>query len=864
MPKSKNTKPTRPSKSKPAPGPSRVSNTKASKKQATKTEKMLAKQQKKQDSSTAKKTNRPIDSKLPIADNFKDVFRLKDGMYMDIVMIISKDLENASEEDVNRDMWSLTNLFKVYTEDLKLISLNFPTNTKTQQAYFEHKITHCMHPLLKPILEEKYEELLDYERTTICREHYLMYWGKTYDDLIRNRNIIISAVGRGLCSKIPLSKKIQIMFSMNNMASSVFYDETAADYIEPQNKSELVDKYGYNPYLIKSIQPMGGVELNHSDFVRNGNGYETCLYIYRYPKNVDRHWLATVTNNAATISTIDIETINNYTVKKDLRNSIAEYKGRVAMAKNTIDAMEADEKQSELSQLAYKIQEGGEIMKRITTRIYLAADTYETLMKAAQFIMRDVCEAKDWLSTINLNEMEYEWTAKFKSASMQKRDRFSKRNGKPVPASTLGGGDPFHYTSLNDPYGSNLGYTLSNGRDGRVLFDLFCSNDVRTSYNFIAAGVMGKGKSTLLKKLLRDRAARGDYVRVIDVTGEFSDIAMNVGGKVVYLDGNGGLLNLLQINKVGENNVESYTSHISNVVTIYKFLAPESSQVEQLIFEEMLRRLYEKYGMTPEQFTQSGLNVTELGNKDYPILEEILPIIDTAEQYETNADTINYLRNIKQVISSLVRNFGNIFNGHTSIDNLIDTQVVVYNISELAAKKQEIFDAQLFNALSLCWANAVKVGSRMKALYEHGEIDFLDIKHFMLLIDESHKTINALKPYAVNQVLVYAREGRKYFAGIGLASQSIRDYVPNGVSGEAADKIKRLFELCQYKFIMMQDSNSLKIIKEIFSEQFTAAEISMIPRLERGQCILAINGYKNVTMQVEVTQEELSVFKGGV
>ena len=62
----------------------------------------------------------------------------------------------------------------------------------------------------------------------------------------------------------------------------------------------------------------------------------------------------------------------------------------------------------------------------------------------------------------------------------------------------------------------------------------------------------------------------------------------------------------------------------------------------------------------------------------------------------------------------------------------------------------------------------------------------------------------------------------------------------------------------------MQDSNSLKVIREIFTEQFTEAEIAMIPRLERGQCILAINGDKNVTLQVEVTDEELRMFKGGV
>ena len=221
-----------------------------------------------------------------------------------------------------------------------------------------------------------------------------------------------------------------------------------------------MEKYGYNPYLLHAIQPMGGFELNHTDYVKTGNGYETCLYVYQYPKIVDRHWLASVTNNPATITTIDVESIDTFTVKKDLKNGIAEYKGRVGTAKNTLDAMDADEKRMELSEIAYKVQQLGEVIKRITTRIYVGGADYTDLMERANYIKKEVCESKDWLVAINLNEMEYEWCAKLQPASVQRKDMLSKRNGKPVPATTLGGGDPFHYTSLGDKYGSNLGYTL--------------------------------------------------------------------------------------------------------------------------------------------------------------------------------------------------------------------------------------------------------------------------------------------------------------------------------------------------------------------------------------------------------------------
>lgn len=829
----------------------------------TKNKKAATKQQKKKDATVASLTRKTSEI-IPITDVFNGVFKLKDGKYMDLLSIKTKDLMNASDEAVNTDMFLLTRLYKAYTNDIKLISLNFPTNTKSQQAYFQHKITHNNHPLLAPILEEKLGELIEDEKTSTSREHYIMYWGDTYEDLEKNRNNIMGALGKGLVEESELSKKIQVLFSMNNMSSAIFFDAQADKYINPRNKNELVEKYGYNPYLIKAIQPMGGIELNHSDYIRTGEGYETCLYIYSYPKQVDRHWLADVVNNPGTITTIDVSTINTYQVKKDLKNSIAEYKGRGAKASNTLDAMEAAEKEENAKKLAYSVQSMGEIIKRITTRVFIAGFDYENLMKRAKAFKDDVFAPLEWLACINLNEMKYEWSSKFLSATTQSKDNYSKRNGKPVPASTLGGGDPYHYTNLNDKYGSRLGHTLSNGKDGKVMFDLFDSGEIRTSYNFIATGMMGRGKSTLLKKLMRDRAARGDYVRVIDVTGEFSDVADSLGGKVVYLDGDGGILNLLQINKASESDTKSYSSHISNLVAIYRFLAPEATHYERLVFENVLMQLYEKYGMTPEQFKKSGLKVTELRASEYPILEELIPIIEDNERHETNLDSLKYLRNIRNVIANLVANYGDILNGYTSIDNLIDTQVVVYNIKELTREKAEIFDAQLFNALALCWANAVKIGARMKAMYENKQIDFVDIKHFLLIIDESHKTINALKPYAVEQVTTYIREGRKFFAGIGLASQSIRDYVPEGVGKEAYEKIKTMFELCQYKFILAQDSNSLETMRRIFSEQFTEAEIAMVPKLERGQCILSINGFKNITMEVEVTDEELAMFKGGV
>ena len=109
---------------------------------------------------------------------------------------------------------------------------------------------------------------------------------------------------------------------------------------------------------------------------------------------------------------------------------------------------------------------------------------------------------------------QHEWQSMFLPISVSNADsgRIYARNGQPCTSSALTGSDPFHFTSLNDPYGSLFGTSSANG-GGKIMLDLFHKDNQRTSYNGIIIGKMGSGKSTLLKKMLMDRAVRGDYIR---------------------------------------------------------------------------------------------------------------------------------------------------------------------------------------------------------------------------------------------------------------------------------------------------------------------------------------------------------------
>lgn len=77
------------------------------------------------------------------------------------------------------------------------------------------------------------------------------------------------------------------------------------------------------------------------------------------------------------------------------------------------------------------------------------------------------------------------------------------------------------------------------------------------------------------------------------------------------------------------------------------------------------------------------------------------------------------------------------------------------------------------------------------------------------------------------------------------------------------EKIKTMFDLTQYKFIMQQDSNALDTLSNVFNGQLSDSELSSIPRLEQGNCILSINGLGNISFSIEASSEELELFKGG-
>jgi len=636
--------------------------------------------------------------------------------------------------------------------------------------------------------------------------------------------------------------------------------------LEWRNK-KLKKNSEYNPQFIYDIQPSGGVSFKES-YTKKGDGYETCIGIYDFPTHVNEFWLYDLLNISNVITAIDVASTKETEVVNNINKSLREQLDRFYNEKDQIQKISAQSKYNELTEIFNQISRSGEVVKLVNIRLYVSGRTISQLEENIRNVL-ETLEGLSFKGTIFLNETQYEWSALFTSHTQIKKFP-NKRVGKEMGSITLAAGYPFHFTKLDDPNGTYLGGTTTGGS---LIYDIFHKDKYRKYYNALIFGTMGSGKSTLLKKLILDNACRGNIIRGIDVTGEDKNlIEEELHGKMISLDGTNGIINLLQILRTSDKEGISFMQHLSKLTTFYKFIAPSANDEICKEFELLARKLYIKLEIYKEDIDVEQQNLTRLKETQYPKFSDLLNLVKE-EMYENIEKNIikkelsntrlERLESIELTLKSMVNNYGYLFNGYTTIPNIVDEQIVFFSIRNLTSMKKEIFNAQMFNVLNLLWDNMLQNGTKYKKLYDTKSIAWEDIVRYLIVVDEAHRIINPDNLLAVKFLIEFEREARKYFGGLIFVSHTIRDFVPEGTSTEGINEIKTLFELTQYKFIMQQDNNTLKTLRTVFEGSLSDSELKKIPLLTQGECILSINGVGNIAFHVEASEKELDMFQGG-
>jgi len=595
------------------------------------------------------------------------------------------------------------------------------------------------------------------------------------------------------------------------------------------NETKIVQEV--DEAFIYITAPVGGISY-HPEFIRKGDGYECAIYVHEFTENVRAGWLSRFKLQDVVVS-MCVYPQDKIDAEEKIEKSIDEQLTRKHDPKTaTLDIIKADRQINELGELAQDIDGAGEAVFKVAIRLLLFERTFSALEKKVEDVLNKL-RGYSFSGTVLVNEQPNELKSVFRPSD---KDIIYRRHGVAMPAGTFGAGFPYSFSQLNDDFGIPLGITDDGGA---MVLDITERTETRANYNACIFGLQRSGKSTLIKKLLKNFVILGNRVRVLDPVGETVEVAEMFGGRIISLGGLSDVLNPLDFhNSVGVS--------LSRAETFMGYMAPVLDENEVAIFSDILRQLYE----------------LKLPKNEQPIFSHVEKVVDYQLQHSPLSEhRRKQYENLQTQIKRIVNNYGALFNRPSSI-NTYDEDIVIYTLRDLSTFGTNVFQAQMFNILSLQWQEMINFGELEKKAYEDGEKDIRDVRKFVVLADEAHHFLSSKNKRGIEFLVTMEREAPKYFGSFIWATHSIRDAVSDRNS-ETTELVEKLFEFAQYKFILKQDANAISHIAKVFNNQMTEAELIQIASFKTGDVLLNISGDANYRFKVHVTDEELEIFKGG-
>lgn len=190
---------------------------KKEKKEQRKNSKLSRQAEKKEKAAKPASTDKIL-SVFPVRDYLESegYFLTGDKTIINLFQIQGKSYYDASDDEIENLVYSNARLIQRLADDIKIISMNYPTNTKQQQEYIAFMLKR---PDLEPyteLLTEKLESLKALEQNTTDRQAFLMVFAKDrgrYEEITR----LLSGNPYFVVRPISREKKENIIFQLNNM-----------------------------------------------------------------------------------------------------------------------------------------------------------------------------------------------------------------------------------------------------------------------------------------------------------------------------------------------------------------------------------------------------------------------------------------------------------------------------------------------------------------------------------------------------------------------------------------------------------------------------------------------------------------------
>lgn len=154
----------------------------------------------------------------PVVDvTNNDFFEMRNGEYLEILQIETKDIYSLNESDLQNEITNLTLFFTAYNDHFKIVALNVPLNLEQQKRYFYQKLKANKNPAYTPFLEKRLLEFENLEQIRTSRAYFLFVYADEEKKLLEKIHQLRALLSRSNpLSVLTIENKTNILFQLFN------------------------------------------------------------------------------------------------------------------------------------------------------------------------------------------------------------------------------------------------------------------------------------------------------------------------------------------------------------------------------------------------------------------------------------------------------------------------------------------------------------------------------------------------------------------------------------------------------------------------------------------------------------------------
>ena len=560
-----------------------------------------------------------------------------------------------------------------------------------------------------------------------------------------------------------------------------------------------------------------------------------------YPIEVPNAWAYPIFALDESRVVVNINPIDRYKAEKDLDKSLMEMENRLQKDLRASMKIEVQNHVDTLKELLKGIKGANEQL--FNTTIHIVAK--ESVKKEVRAILRQ--------DGFKYAENFARQVDGFISSNISRLDKLAKQYGRGIQTSSLAACFPFISTTLHDERGIYIGYNQYP-----VFANFFARNNERVNSNMMIIGKSGSGKSYCTKTLLTNFAADNTRIFILDPENEYEILCHNLGGKIIDVgNSTNGIFNPFHIYATLESEEgqasDDFAEHLQFMEQFYRLILPGINTDAFEMLNSLTAELYRSKGI------DSGVNIADLQASDFPIFDDMLALVDSKLETETNE---YHLKNL-QTVRMFIEKFGtggrnsNLWNGYTSIKT--NENFCCFSFRSLISNRNDIIaNAQMLLVFKYLDSEIIKNRDFNLKYFADQELEE-DHRRIIVAVDEAHVFINKKFPIALDFMAQMAKRIRKYNGMQIIITQNIKDFVG---SEEIAQQSTAVINACQYSIIMSLAPADINDLITLYRNAggINTEEQNSIVTARRGQCFLITGPMNRTTVQIEALNVTKDLF----